>query len=414
MQADVIVIGAGAAGLVAAAAAAQRGKRTLLLEKNLRPGVKILMSGGTRCNLTHATDARGIISAYGRQGKFLYSALAALSPAALVQLVESEGVATKVEETGKIFPVSDRAVDVLEALVRHLEKSGADLRTGIAVQGIRRAEAGDGWEVQTTAGPLLAANVIVTVGGQSYPRSGTSGDGYAWARSLGHTVTPLHPALTPLTTSAAWVKEMMGVTLPDVRVQVLEPPAGSVLAERRGSLLFTHFGMSGPAALDVSRAVSSHPRPMDLTMRCDFLPDWNPERAEQELQQLLAADGKRHVGTVLATLVPKRWAESLCEQAAVAPTVRAAELSKPARRKLVALLKATDIPLAGYRGYEKAEVTAGGVALDEIDSRTMQSKLHPGLYFAGEVLDLDGPIGGFNFQAAFSTGVLAGQCVARE
>src|SRR5215213_2464014 len=207
---EVVVIGAGAAGLLAATRAAERGRRTLLLEKNRKPGVKILMSGGTRCNLTHATDARGIVEAFGDQGPFLHSALAALGPDELVAMFKAEGVATKIEESGKIFPVSDRALDVLLAARRMLNRSGAELRLGEAVVDIQRY--GDGFVIQSEHDAIHTEKVVVTVGGQSYPGCGTRGDGYGWAKAFGHKIIPPRPALVPLTSPAAWVAELSGVT----------------------------------------------------------------------------------------------------------------------------------------------------------------------------------------------------------
>jgi predicted Rossmann fold flavoprotein len=409
---EVVVVGAGAAGLIAATEAADRGRRTLLLEKNRRPGVKILMSGGTRCNITQATDKAGILQAYGEQGKFLHSALAALSPPELVQLFEDEGVPTKVEETGKIFPVSNRATDVLAALVRRLQRSGAELAVAEPVTAIRRRTDG-GFELTTALRQVTAEKLVITVGGQSYPGSGTSGDGYAWAAAMGHTIVPPRPALVPLTTGEAWVRELSGVTIPDVAVHVTlkDDQIARPLDRRRGSLLFTHFGLSGPVVLDISRAVTALADPTNARLICDFLPDINGEGLEQKLREAAAADGKRHIATVLSQHLPRRLIDSLMTQAGLRLDLRGAELSKDARGKIVQAVKQTAIPIAGTRGFAKAEVTAGGVALSEIDSRTMQSKLVPGLYFAGEILDLDGPIGGYNFQAAFSTGILAGRSV---
>jgi hypothetical protein len=407
---EVVVIGAGAAGLVAAAEAAARGRRTLLVEKNRRAGVKILMSGGTRCNLTHATDKWGIVKAYGEQGNFLHSALAALSPSDLVALIEAEGVPTKVEETGKIFPVSNRAVDVLEAFLRRLERSGAELALAEPVTAIERLETG--FRIATTARKVVGQSLIITVGGQSYSGSGTTGDGYAWAAALGHTIVPPRPALVPLTTGDTWVHDLSGVTIPDVRL-LLQSSGGSrgKPPTARGSLLFTHFGLSGPVALDISREFTALPDPAAAALAVDFLPDQRPDQFDLELRQAAAADGKRQVASFLAERLPRRLVDALMLRAGFPLELRGAELSKAARAALVAALKGTTIPIAGTRGFAKAEVTAGGVSLDEIDSRTMQSKLVPGLYFAGEILDLDGPIGGYNFQAAFSTGVLAGRSV---
>jgi len=421
---DCIVIGAGAAGLIAAFTAAERNRKTLLLEKNRQPGVKILMSGGTRCNLTHHTNERGIVDTYGDQGRFLHSALAAFPPAALVKLVEDEGVPTKIEETSKIFPVSNQASDVVDALMRRLERSGAEISLGEPGIDVVRSE--NGFTVITPQRELACRTTVVTTGGLSYPGSGTTGDGYAWAKTMGHTIVETRPALTPITTNDRWVQELTGLTIPDVHVQIvladdaadaIVPPLAlrraktarrGVLAEQRGSFLFTHFGLSGPAVLDVSRAVTSHPRPELLQLQCDFLPSCPAQRLEEELAQQCAAEGKKHALNVLARFVPRRLAEAIFSRLSLSPELRGAELSKRDRASVIQLVKNCRIGISGAMGYKKAEVTAGGVSLDEVDSKTMQSKLVPGLFFAGEVLDLDGPIGGYNFQAAFSTGYLAG------
>lgn len=406
---EVVVVGAGAAGLLAATRAAERGRKTLLVEKNRKPGVKILMSGGTRCNLTHATDPQGIVAAFGRPGRFLHSALAALPPDDLVALIEAEGVSTKVEETGKIFPTSDRASDVLAALMRRLRRSGCELALGEPV--VDLAPCGDGLRLTTGERTLQAERVILTTGGRSYPGCGTTGDGYVWLAALGHTIVPPRPALTPITTGANWVAPLRGVTVADVAVRVI--PAddpGTRLAEARSSFLFTHFGLSGPAVLDVSRAVSGHPRPQELLLECDFLPSRLIGEFEDELRRVSGAQGKKHLAGIVARWVPRRLAESLVDQVGLVDRP-AAELSRQDLHRVALAVKRTLIPVSGTRGFKKAEVTAGGVSLEEVDSRTMQSKRVPKLYLAGEILDLDGPIGGYNFQAAFSTGWLAGEHV---
>lgn len=406
---DVVVIGAGAAGLVAAYEAATRGRKTLLLEKNRRPGVKILMSGGTRCNLTHATDKWGIVKAYGSQGNFLHSALAALSPTDLVRLVEDEGVPTKVEDTGKIFPVSNRATDIVQALLSRFQRTTAELVLEEPLEHIERLTDPCAFRLKTNQREIMSAAVIITVGGQSYPGSGTRGDGYAWAAALGHTIVPPRPALVPLTTDAAWVRGLSGITIPDVELRLFTADSKKPLDSRRGSLLFAHFGLSGPVVLDISRSYTALGPETSAALRCDFLPDIPAERIEEQIRQSAAADGKRSVATFLAERLPHRLAESLFSIAGIQPETRLGEFPKAARAAFVRAIKSAIIPITGTRGFAKAEVTAGGVSLSEVDSRTMESKLVPGLYFAGEVLDLDGPIGGYNFQAAFSTGVLAGQ-----
>lgn len=419
MHWDVVVVGAGAAGLLAATRAAETGRRTILLEKNRKPGVKILMSGGTRCNLTHDTDRRGIIEAFGKQGRFLHSALAALGPRELVELIEAEGVATKIEETGKIFPVSNKATDVLDALLRRFRRSGAILALDDRLTTLESSS--PGFRLYTARDVISADRVIVTSGGKSYSGCGTTGDGYAWAKSLGHSIVMPRPALTPITSSEAWVSSLKGITVPDVEVRVvqLSNEVGSEqekpveLDRRRGSFLFAHFGLSGPAPMDISRAITGHSQPKSLQLICDFLPAMTEEQLAQAIQQECASAGKREVTNIVGVWLPNRLAETLLKLAGLRMELRGAELSKSDRAKLIAAVKRQPVTISGTMGFEKAEVTAGGISLDEIDSRTMQSKLVPNLYFAGEVLDLDGPIGGYNFQSAFSTGWLAGQSAAR-
>jgi predicted flavoprotein YhiN len=456
---DLVVVGAGAAGLLAAARAAERGLRTLVLEKNRKPGVKILMSGGTRCNLTHATDARGIVEAFGRPGRFLHSALARLSPQDLVEIFRREGLRTKVEPTGKIFPASDRALDVLGALLARFKRSGAVLACEEPVLEVGGPDS-SGFRLVTPRRSIRAANLLLTTGGRSYPRCGTTGDGYAWAAAWGHAIVPPRPALVPLRTDAAWVTSLTGLTVPDVLILLVGPacragPCASAtsaghagpfrqkgptkaspgtakvhLAECRGSFLFTHFGLSGPAVLNVSREVSGHPHPETLCVVCDFLPSVPEPELEALLARQCAAAGKRQLVSIVLSCgagvppatsaaetaapqpgIMRRLAEAMIRQAGLDPERRAAEIGKADRHRLLAAIKRLAIPISGSLGFQKAEVTAGGVSLEEVDSRSMQSKRVPRLFFAGEILDIDGPIGGYNFQAAFSTGYLAAESV---
>lgn len=428
-QFDVVILGAGAAGLLAAIRAAGRGRRVLLVEKNRRPGVKILISGGTRCNITNARGlrdlhvisgpidpaydpaeargARSIQQAFGAGGKFLGPALRALGVEPTVALFEAEGVATKVEGNGKVFPVSDRATDVLAALVRRLERSGASLRTGCPALGVEAT--GGGFDVRLPDETVRAGRVIVAVGGQSYPGCGTTGDGYAIARRFGHTIVDPRPALVPIRVDAAWVPGLKGLTVPDVRAGIVGP-SGLARLERREAVLFAHFGLTGPAILDVSRAVARADGPGPLDLALDFAPDTRVEALDEHFRTAGRAGRPSVVGLLPAGL-PRRLAEALMAVADVPPLRSGPELSRDERRRLVATLKGLRLPVAGTLGFAKAEVTSGGVALAEVDPETLQSRLRPGLHFAGEVLDLDGLIGGYNFQAAWSTGWLAGESV---
>ena len=410
---DVVVVGAGAAGMVAATRAAGRGCRTLLLEKNRKAGVKILMSGGSRCNLTHDTDAAGIAAAYDgvrrHQGRFLRDALAAFGPRDVLDLFHRRGVRTKTEPGGKVFPVSDSAVQVQRALLAMLHDTGATLALEEPVLELSRTAAG--FALVTPRRSVATRQLVVTVGGESYPGCGTCGDGYPWARILGHTVVHPRPALVPITTPTEFVGGLQGVTVPDAQVAVRDPEIRSarksVLGRQRGSFLFTHFGLSGPAALNLSGRVSSHEQPRRLLLDCDFVPHLD----DDDLKVSLAPHGRRTLLTAISDHLPRRLAEAILTHAGLATDRRCAELPRADRLRLLDALKHLELPVTGTTGFRKAEVTAGGVALREVDPKTMESRLIPGLHWAGEILDLDGPIGGYNFQAAFSTGWTAGSAV---
>ena len=454
---DVIIIGAGAAGLMAAASASERGLRTLLLEKNKKLGVKILMSGGTRCNITHNCDVREIVSAFGRQGKFLHSALSALPPLDVIKKIESQGVETKIESTGKIFPVSNKAIDVRDALVRLATQAGATIKNETSVLAIKKldniaktddcqllgATSNPGrsprFEIETSQETFSTNSVVVTTGGKSYPGCGTTGDGYQWATAFGHSIVETVPALVPILNDSQWANDLKGITIEETVVDVWQPeqaadPAleltksqrkklkAKSIAHQTGSFLFTHWGFSGPAILDVSRVVAQHADRKSLQLVCDFHPSISMSQFEESLVSKKRDDGKQIIGNLLNDLFPKRsafpkrLAESLLTAALSVEgdfdlRKKIAELSKPQLFAIAQQVKQCRFPINGTLGFEKAEVTAGGVNLKEVDSKTMESKLATGLFFAGEVLDLDGPIGGFNFQSAFCTGWLAGKSV---
>ena len=403
---DAIILGAGAAGLLAAIFAAERGRKVLLLEKGRKAGVKILMSGGTRCNITHNCDVRGIVEAFGSNGKFLHSALAQFTPQDVVRFFHAEGVLTKVEETGKIFPVSDRALDVQIALLKRLERSGAILALGEPAIDLNSLAEG-GYKVSTPIREVSCERVLITTGGLSFPGCGTTGDGYGFAKKFGHTMASTRPALVPIVVDLPWVKELKGITVPNAGLKVIDP-ANQVLSKRNGSMLFAHFGLTGPSPLDVSRAISGHEKPGSLQLEMDLLPGESEQQYDDFLKVETVANGKKQLAGVIAEKFQRRLADTILSLAGMPLDRKAAALSKVDRAKLVNLTKRLRLAVRGTLGYEKAEVTAGGIHLDEVDSRTMQSKRQPGLFLAGEVLDLDGWIGGYNFQSAWSTGKLAG------
>jgi predicted Rossmann fold flavoprotein len=349
--------------------------------------------------------------------------LGRFGPSDLIDLMNAGGVPTYVEPGGKVFPVSMKATDVLGVLLHRFRQSGATMSLDEPVESIETDVAHSaGLRIKTNRRTLHARRVVLATGGMSYPGCGTTGDGYAWAKSLGHSIVTPRAALAPLTTDAAWVKELQGITIGDcvVRLTPADHDAahkatsavgrkrGAFLAERRGSLLFAHFGLSGPAAMDVSRFVSGAPRGARPSLVCDFTPTLSEAELDARLAAAASESGRRQAGRLLDDWLPARLGRALVVLAGVDPERKAAELGRDQRRQLAALAKQTAIRLTGTLGFEKAEVTAGGVALDEVDFRTMESRIAPGLFVVGELLDLDGPIGGYNLQAAFSTGHLAG------
>ena len=407
---DAVIIGAGAAGLMAGIRAAELGAKVLLLEKGKKAGVKILMSGGTRCNITHHCSNRDIVKAFGKNGECLHSVLAGFGVEDAVAFFEAEGVQTKVESTGKVFPVSNRASDVLNALLRRLHRAGAVLWNECPVMDLRSVI--EGFELSTQMGTIYTEKVLLCSGGKSFPRCGTTGDGYEWVHNLGHTLLATHPSLVPLTTAVAWVKELSGITLKDTLVTA--GIGSKVLGTDRGAWLFTHFGFSGPAPMNLSRLLTTANQMGWLKL--DSLPDTKAPVVEEMILATLQPHGKKTIAGLLSQTfgeaIPLRWAEALVAQAAIYPLKKALEMTRSERQKIVAMLKGIELPVSGSSGFEKAEVTTGGVCVKEVNFKTMESKMVPGLFFAGEILDLDGPIGGYNFQAAWSTGWAAGTSLA--
>ena len=303
---------------------------------------------------------------------------------------------------------------MLEALLRCLERSCASLRCLSPARELEPIEAqperGPGFSIRLPNSTITARRVIVTVGGRSYPGCGTTGDGYAIARRFGHTIVETRPALVPLRVGADWVSDLKGVSLTDVVASVYSAD-GAMLQDRREAVLFAHFGLSGPAILDVSRAVARSDDPERLTLRLDLVPELSRDELDRTLQ-VACRQGRRPVISLLPEVLPRRLAECLARVVEIPVDRVGPDLSRDERRRLVTAIKGLSLPIRGTLGFEKAEVTSGGIALDEVDSRTLESRLVPGLHFAGEVLDLDGLIGGYNFQAAWSTGWLAGETAA--
>jgi len=397
--------------MIAAWRAASLGATTRVLEKNDRLGLKIHISGGGKCNITHGGDMEAVRRAFDPdEGRFLRLAFRRFTNEDVLDLLRERGVTVHTRPDGRVFPDSGRADDVVDALAWRMRDAGAKVELKTPVSGIAVA---DGRAAGACVGDALfaARAVVVAVGGSSYPKTGTTGDGYRWMRAAGHTLVPLRSALAPIYLADGCRPEYSGVALRDC---VLRARAGTrEVARWRGDLLYTHHGVSGPTALAVSRAAALAMERGEVTLDVDLLPDV----AQEELSSRIAAAhgdaGRRRVGTLIQQWIPERLAPELLERAGVGAETPLHQLSKKARNKLVEALKRWELGRVRAVPLERGEVTAGGVALDEVDPATMESRKVAGLYLCGEILDISGPVGGYNLQAAFSTGYVAGEAAAR-
>ncbi len=411
----VIVVGAGASGLMAAARAAQCGATTLLLERGPAAGRKLAIAGKGRCNVTSAASTERFIEAFGPNGKFLYGALARFSPAHLRELLATRGVPTVVERGERVFPASGQADDVVQALTAYATQSGATIRMNTRVRALIVTNAVAGGVMLHTGEPLTSDAVILCTGGVSYPATGSTGDGYRMAQEVGHTIHPLHPALSAVVTAETEPAELQGLSLRNVRVS-LTSTASSGAVERLGSefgeMLFTHFGLSGPVVLTLSRRVPEALANGQAHLTIDLKPALDDATLDARLQRELASP--RTLGRILHTLMPRALAPVIARRCELDSTQRGCQVTRSQRLLLRETLKALRYTVQRLRPADEAIVTAGGVDLREVDPRSMQSRLVKGLYLAGEVLDLDAVTGGFNLQAAFSTGWVAGESAARQ
>lgn len=403
----VIVIGAGAAGMVAAGFCATKGIPTLLLEKNKYPGRKIGITGKGRCNLTTSIpEVRDIIPNYPGNGKFLYSPLSQFSNLGTIEFFNSLGLKTVTERGQRVFPASEKARDVVKALEKFVRQSKCHLQVESPVSNIRLSDSGK-FLITVPKGTLEADKVILAVGGASYPGTGSTGDGYPLAKALGHTIVPIKPALVPLESTEPWVRELQGLSLRNVKAWI--SVKDKVLAEEFGEMLFTHFGLSGPIILTLSRLAAQKLEQGQLpVIHIDLKPALDRETLDRRVQRDFTKFQNKVLYNAMKELVPNALIHPLIQRAELDPEKPANSVTREERHRLVMALKDLTVNISGTRPLSEAIVTTGGVATQEVNPKTMESKLVPNLYFAGEILDIDGNTGGFNLQAAFSTGYVAG------
>lgn len=402
---NIAVIGGGPAGMLAAATAAQRGHQVVLFEKNDRLGRKLRITGKGRCNITNNADVEELIANVPVHGNFLYSAFYTFSNADLLALLHGLGLETKVERGGRVFPVSDNAQDVVDTLKKYLRQAGVKV-VRATVEGIQNGP--DGKKTVRFAGGkgVLCDRVVIATGGASYPQTGSTGDGYRFARALGHTVTPLKPSLVPLELAEPYGKELQGLSLRNIAVKIWEN--GKAVYDDFGELLFTHFGVSGPVILSAS---SHMRRDADYVLSIDLKPALDMETLDKRLLRDFEQEKNKDFANALDALLPKKLIPLMVRLSGIDPHKKVHSVTRDERRGLAELLKNFQMHVKGFRPLKEAIVTSGGVAVKEIDPGTMESKLVPGVFFAGEVIDVDAYTGGFNLQIAFSTGYLAGKNV---
>lgn len=415
---DVIVIGGGPSGLMAAIAAGERKKKVLLLEKGTKLGKKLAISGGGRCNVTNRLPVEEIVKHIPGNGRFLYSPFTVYNNEDIIAFFEGLGVALKEEDHGRMFPMSNRAQDVVDALIRQLQRLHVEVRLNTPVnkllmddEKILGVRLEDGTEVRCKA-------VIVAVGGKAVPQTGSTGDGYPWAERAGHNVTTLFPTEVPVLSKEEFIqtRELQGLALRDVAVSVLNKK-GKPLITHQMDMLFTHFGLSGPAVLRCSQFVVKELMKTGyepVTMRIQTLVDFNEETCLQYLNKLIKEEPKKAVKNVWKGVAPERWLLFLCDRANIDVQMTGIELSQEKIRELAHLLVNFTMTVSGTQSLDKAFVTGGGVSVKEIEPKTMASKKKAGLFFCGEILDIHGYTGGYNITSALVTGRIAGMNAAFE
>lgn len=399
--------------MMAAGRAGELGARVVLLEKNRNLGVKFLMTGNGRCNITNLSDdPKQMAAKFGKNGKFLFSSLHRFNADDTVAFFESRGVKTKIENDGRVFPTSDRAQDALGALIDYLKKSKVEIRTKADARRIIKKDSKIDKIALAGGEEISAKNFVMCAGGKSYPQTGSTGDGYRWIERLGHTIIDPLPALMPIITREGFVKDLEGLSLKNVEINVYKN--GKKIDSRLGEAVFTADGMSGPIVLDMSKKIGQELPGNKLDMKIDFMPELNFPELDRKIQKYFREGSGRMFKNILYKILPKRLTPIIIRRSRIDENTKADFIGREKRRKLLHVLKEFKLEVEKTAGYDKAFITSGGVKLGEVDPKTMKSKLIDNLYFAGEILDLDGPTGGYNLQVCWSTGYAAGENAAGQ
>lgn len=406
MSKKVVVIGGGPAGIIAACKASEQGNDVTLVEKNDRLGKKILISGKGRCNITNNTDIEGLIENTPGNGNFLYSAFYTFSNTDLIELLNRYGLETKVERGGRVFPVSDRAKDVVDTLQKYLKDTGVKVLLKAPVTEIITSDGYVKGVMLKDGRKIECDSVVLSTGGASYPGTGSTGDGYKIAKKLGHEIVKLRPSLVPLIVSEKWIGELQGLSLKNVAVTLVNEKGKKIYTDF-GEMLFTHYGVSGPIILSSSRHILDYDF-KGVTLVIDLKPALAEEKLDERIQRDFEKFSRKQFKNSLDELLPQKLIPVVIDLSGISPDKFVNQITKEERRNLVRVLKNFKLTIVGARPIDEAIVTAGGISTNEINPSTMESKLIKGLFFAGEIIDIDAYTGGFNLTIAFSTGYLAG------
>lgn len=403
---NVIVVGGGAAGMMAAVFAARNGQNVQLLEKNEKLGKKLFITGKGRCNITNAADIEDLFTAVISNPKFLYSGFYSFTNQQVIDFFEELGVKTKIERGERVFPVSDHSSDVIAAFSRELKLLGVSVSLHTEVRELLCEQDKVCGVLLTNGKKMKADAVIVATGGISYPSTGSTGDGYRFAKETGHRVTELLPSLVPMEVRQWYAKELQGLSLRNIEIRITD--GKKKLYEEFGEMLFTHYGVTGPVILSASSVVGKTLRKKELTLHIDLKPALSEEQLDKRILREFDANHNKQYKNSIDSLFPAKLKPIMIELSEIEPEKKVNEITKEERQRLVHLIKDFTMTLTGLRSYNEAIITKGGVSVKEIDPGTMESKKMKGLYFVGEVLDLDAVTGGYNLQIAWSTGYLAG------
>lgn len=413
---DVVVIGGGPAGMMAAGRAAELGKSVLLLEKNPALGKKLLITGGGRCNVTNnpsttlragKPETRTMLAKYKESDKFLFSAFSQFGVKETLEFFNKRGMATKEENEGRIFPVSDKAQSVWDALFRYMKGGGAEIRTNQEVIGLSAGKDGNSVIIKLkNKTEITAKSCILATGGTSRPETGSTGEGFKWLKKFGHKIIENDVALVPVALKDAWVKKLSGVSLRDIKLTTFQN--GEKQAAQTGKLLFTHFGISGPTVLNMSKEIGELLKYGEVAIKLDLFPKLDQGTLKKKLQELLITESNKKLKNTLGNLIPSALVGAVLELSGIDGETANHSVRSGDRVKLAALLKTIPLNVKGLLGAEKAVVSSGGVALEEVNFKTMQSRIAPNLYIVGDVLNIDRPSGGYSLQLCWTTGFVAG------